>query len=655
MGPPDNNKLSELVDIVKSWIPRRTEPENVSRDFWMPDRSCMVCYDCDSQFTMFNRRHHCRLCGRVFCAKCTANSVPAPTDEPKTGREDWERVRVCNYCFKQWEQGIAAIATVDSGMIASSPDLSPSPSLTSLASSQSNCTCNSNGSIGSTPFLTGPYQCVPYTSDQGPCQATQMDPARVKHDQLTSQRNSNSVAESGNPFLDQLGFCMNRIDDEDDEYGIHRLHCETRHFSQANEYYDDVNYDSMDHIYGPHMVHPDGENIDTKSMSSSLLPGSFETQGVKGIKKLGEEANKCNNGDKREAPPLYIIDCKDAEPLDFENNGLLWLPPEPEDEEDEREAVLFDDDDDEDATGEWGYLHSSNSFGSGEIRNRDRSNEEYKKVMKNVVDGNFRALIAQLLEVDNLPVGEEDNKNSWLDIITSLSWEAATLLKPDTSKGGGMDPGGYVKVKCIACGRRSESMVIRGVVCKKNVAHRRMTSKIDKPQFLILGGALEYQRVSNHLSSFDTLLQQEMDHLKMAVAKINAHHPNVLLVEKSVSRFAQEYLLAKDISLVLKIKRPLLELDSPLHSAGQDGKKLTKTLMFFEGCPKPLGCTILLKGASGDELKKVKHVVQYAVFAAYHLALEMSFLADEGASLLELPLKSPITVALPDKPSRVHR
>lgn len=52
------------------------------------------------------------------------------------------------------------------------------------------------------------------------------------------------------------------------------------------------------------------------------------------------------------------------------------------------------------------------------------------------------------------------------------------------------------------------SMVVKGVVCKKNVAHRRMTTKIDKPRFLILGGALEYQRVSNHLSSFDTLLQQ---------------------------------------------------------------------------------------------------------------------------------------------------
>ena len=60
---------------------------------------------------------------------------------------------------------------------------------------------------------------------------------------------------------------------------------------------------------------------------------------------------------------------------------------------------------------------------------------------------------------------------------------------------------------------------------------------------------------------------------------------------------------------------------------------------------------VLLKGANGDELKKVKHVLQYGIFAAYHLALETCFLADEGASLPELPLKSPITVALPIKPS----
>ncbi|TYH12877.1 hypothetical protein ES288_A06G100900v1 [Gossypium darwinii] len=678
MGTPDN-KLSDLIDIVKSWIPRRNEPPNVSRDFWMPDQSCRVCYECDSQFTVFNRRHHCRLCGRVFCAKCTANSVPAPSDEPRAGREDLERIRVCNYCFKQWEQGIR---TAENGTKVPSPGLSPSPSATSLASSKSSCTGVSSSAVGSTPYSTGPYHCVNFNSVVSPCGSAQMNGSAEQNNETfaTSTNPSSAIVDSSS---NHFGFCGNS-DDEYDDYAAYRLDSESRQDCHSKEYFGAINIDEIDCAYGSVKLQPNGENLYAKSLSGSPLAENSNKQIVDGIKKF-EEINGQENAEEGEALD-YEVDGTNAKPVDFENDMLLWLPPEPEDEEDEREAALFDDDD-EGATGEWGYLRSSNSFGSGDYRSRDKSTEEHRQAMKNVVEGHFRALVAQILQVENLFVDNEDGAQSWLDIIISLSWEAATLLKPDTSKGGGMDPGGYVKVKCIASGHRSESAVVKGVVCKKNVAHRRMTSKIDKPRFLILGGALEFRRISNHLSSFDTLLQQEMDHLKMAVAKIDAHHPKVLLVEKSVSRYAQEYLLDKGISLVLNIKRPLLEriarctgaqivpsidrLTSPklgycdvFHvekfleehgSAGQGGKKLTKTLMFFEGCPKPLGYTILLKGASGDELKRVKHVVQYGVFAAYHLAVETSFLADEGATLPELPLKSPLTVALPDKPSSIDR
>lgn len=47
-----------------------------------------------------------------------------------------------------------------------------------------------------------------------------------------------------------------------------------------------------------------------------------------------------------------------------------------------------------------------------------------------------------------------------------------------------------------------------------------------------------------------------------------------------------------------------------------------------------------MRGACIEELKKVKHAMQYACFAAYHLSLETSFLADEGATLPEAPLST---------------
>lgn len=52
--------------------------------------------------------------------------------------------------------------------------------------------------------------------------------------------------------------------------------------------------------------------------------------------------------------------------------------------------------------------------------------------------------------------------------------------------------------------------------------------------------------------------------------------------------------------------------------------------MYFEGCANPhLGSTILLRGGSQVELKKVKSVTSMMIFAAYSWRLEKSFLMDE--------------------------
>lgn len=60
---------------------------------WIPDESAPHCMSCQSVFTVVRRRHHCRNCGKVFCGRCSANTVPLP----RYGHV--KPVRVCNRCF----------------------------------------------------------------------------------------------------------------------------------------------------------------------------------------------------------------------------------------------------------------------------------------------------------------------------------------------------------------------------------------------------------------------------------------------------------------------------------------------------------------------------------------------------------------------------
>ncbi|XP_054717965.1 lateral signaling target protein 2 homolog [Uloborus diversus] len=60
---------------------------------WMPDELSSNCMACKIQFTILRRRHHCRNCGKIFCSRCSSNSIPLP----RYGH--LKPVRVCNQCF----------------------------------------------------------------------------------------------------------------------------------------------------------------------------------------------------------------------------------------------------------------------------------------------------------------------------------------------------------------------------------------------------------------------------------------------------------------------------------------------------------------------------------------------------------------------------
>lgn len=44
--------------------------------YWMPDDISRECYECATRFSTLRRRHHCRVCGQIFCSRCCSQRVP---------------------------------------------------------------------------------------------------------------------------------------------------------------------------------------------------------------------------------------------------------------------------------------------------------------------------------------------------------------------------------------------------------------------------------------------------------------------------------------------------------------------------------------------------------------------------------------------------
>ena len=257
--------------------------------------------------------------------------------------------------------------------------------------------------------------------------------------------------------------------------------------------------------------------------------------------------------------------------------------------------------------------------------------------------------------------------SSWYHVIQPLVMEAGYMVKPDVTKRDVMDICEYVKIKKIPGGCMENSSLIYGVVCSKNVTNKRMKTSFCRPRILLLTCSVEFERSTTKLSSFDQLRSQEYEYLKNLVARVFSHKPDLILVQGSVAKIAQDMLFDLGVTLVINVKASVMKrvsrltqgdlltsvdqlmLQIQLGTCGQfylksfylpQGGK--KTLMCFDQCAEQLGCCIILQGATTRELRKVKAVFKFAVLAAHNACLETEYLCSSFSA------PSPLVTAAED-------
>ena len=65
---------------------------------WIPDENIDSCCGCQCTFHLFNRKHHCRFCGKIFCSYCIPHlqQIPSMHDRYVLYKDDLQKC--CNKC-----------------------------------------------------------------------------------------------------------------------------------------------------------------------------------------------------------------------------------------------------------------------------------------------------------------------------------------------------------------------------------------------------------------------------------------------------------------------------------------------------------------------------------------------------------------------------
>ncbi|XP_025944743.1 1-phosphatidylinositol 3-phosphate 5-kinase isoform X5 [Apteryx rowi] len=749
--------LSTVLKRLKEIMEGKSQDSDL-KQYWMPDSQCKECYDCSEKFTTFRRRHHCRLCGQIFCSRCCNQEIPGKF-MGYTGD-----LRACTYCRKialsyahstdsnsigedlnALSDSACSVSVLDPGEPRTPvgsrkasrnifleedltwqslihPDSSTTTLSTRLGSVQEDAgkspARNRSASITNLSLDRSGSPMVPaYETSVSPQASRTHMKAETSEDERKILLDSVQLKDlwkkichhnSGMEFQDHRYWLRTHpnciVGKELVNWLIRNGHIATRAQAIAigQALVDGRWLDCVSHhdqlfrdeyaLYRPLQSTEFSETPSPDSDSVNSVEGHSEPSWFKDIKfddsdteQIADEGedNLANSASpsKRTSVSSFqsTMDSDSAASISLnveldnvnfhikKHSKYPHVPPHPADQ---KEYLNPD-------NGGQQMFSISDAFIKESLFNRrveEKSKELFftplgwhhsnldllreengeKQAMERLLSANHNhmmALLQQLLYNESLSL-------SWRDIIVPVVCQVVQTVRPDVkNRDDDMDIRQFVHIKKIPGGKKFDSMVVNGFVCTKNVAHKKMNSCIKNPKILLLKCSIEYlYREETKFTCIDPIVLQEREFLKNYVQRIVDVRPNLVLVEKTVSRIAQDMLLEHGITLVINVKPQVLDRVSRMTQGDlvmsmdqlltkprlgtchkfymqvfQLPNDQTKTLMFFEGCPQHLGCTIKLCGAAEYELARVKEILIFMVCVAYHSQLEISFLMDEFA------------------------
>ncbi|XP_038644601.1 1-phosphatidylinositol 3-phosphate 5-kinase isoform X5 [Scyliorhinus canicula] len=693
--------LTTVLKRLKEIMEGKSQDTDL-KQYWMPDSQCKECYDCNEKFTTFRRRHHCRLCGQIFCSRCCNQEIPGKFMGYAGD------LRACTYCRKI---ALNYAHSTDSSSIGEDLNvLTDSMCSVSILDPSEPRTPVSGRKVIRNIFLEEDlaWQSLGHQDSQSNTLTTRLTTVQEDVGKSPGRKRSASITNlsldrSASPMVPSYDSSISpqasrayvKTDPNEDERKIlldsvqlKDLWKKICHHSTGMEFQDHrywlrtypncivgkelVNwlirnghittraqaiaigqalvdgrwFDCVTHhdqlfrdeyaLYRPLQSTEFSETPSPDSDSINSIEGNSEPSWFKDIKFDDSDTEQMQD-DGEEIMQKFLVSEDGIQQVIGISDAFIKESLFNRRVEEKSKDLLFT---------PLGWHHSS-------LEHLREENGE-KEAMERLLSANhshMMALLQQLLYSESLSL-------SWRDIIVPVVRQVVQTVRPDVKNNDDdMDIRQFVHIKKIPGGKKFDSAVVNGFVCTKNIAHKKMNLHIKNPKILLLKCSIEYlYREETKFTCIDPIVLQEREFLKNYVQRIVDVRPNLVLVEKTVSRIAQDMLLENGITLVINVKQQVLERVSRVTQGDlvmsmdqlltkprlgtchkfflqpfQLPNGHAKTLMFFEGCPQHLGCTVKLRGASEYELARVKEILIFMVCVAYHSQLELSFLMDEFA------------------------
>ncbi|EPY53865.1 1-phosphatidylinositol-3-phosphate 5-kinase Fab1 [Schizosaccharomyces cryophilus OY26] len=683
---------------------------NLSREFWMRDERTTKCSLCEAEFSFFRRKHHCRICGKIFCSKCLTKVSGEIYNLPR-------EIKVCLPCasvskssllsrysheeranpyigmnipmpFPSFLEESSNDHVLSSFAEYSNPyempvDVRPPDITPMIAIPSSRSSYKSPGWGHRSIFVEwkkqnlSPQQFNKPISQYSPLNAS--IPRDIGSSVVSMERSSsNPLLQNGtyghmSPLLNKVKRmkhspavrfstpsmngerCPSKLPlNNNRSPGISfpnsppSVKNERFHPTHEEEFYVHTPQTDTDLNSPKFELYSNFEDSDDESLFNNSMIIPFHTNYNSSARLQYPIANSTNVNPHSSADSCgyhlnpFISLLKFILPSSLLQSG----PPSPP----QCVAQLLS-------------SQTDNAISSGEasprFRARSRSSSHSPSVPAPwiIFFDAFNDLVVEFLKRLLLQMLLDANVEAplkWVFCLPQILLKTSLNMSPDIPAGDDID---------VRSGQPNETFYIPGILFTKKASSKSMDRPVQKPRIALLSFSLDYDCNEQRILSLDSLMNQQEEYVYNLVSRICTLKPTLVFIKDDIPAIALKYFEEHGVVAICGIKETVmydiarcchadiissidkLSLRPRLGTCGQfqlrsyviDEKTgIRKTFAILDHCSERLGCTVVLRGGSYEELTKVKRIVEISLLATYHLKLESCMLRDKFVNMTEL-------------------